>query len=353
MTSLTTAISLVAADRPHRLWSIEAARGIAALLVVLFHATILMRSPSYFSLAPLGGFFEFGFAGVDFFFVLSGFIILWAHGRAIGVRTVLRGYLYKRFIRIFPLYWFVCALILLAVTVKLTRAGVEDLEVIASLLLWPHPGAPLVAVAWTLSHELLFYAAFGAMIAYRQSGTALMAAWFIGIVWTMFLGQTNSPLGVLFHPRNLEFFVGMAAAEICRRFDSMPRPQWIAILGCAIFAAAATASSHHVGEEILLAGYALGSGLIIVGATLAEMQGNLRVPAFLIMVGRASYSIYLVHYFALSIIIKGLMYTGWLALVGPTGCFLVLVSGALGAGIVLHVWVEAPLLAMFGVRNVR
>lgn len=71
----------------NRLSSIESARGIAAFMVVLFHTTGIMNLPKYFSVMPLGGVFGFGHAGVDFFFVLSGFIILFIHYDDIGKKT--------------------------------------------------------------------------------------------------------------------------------------------------------------------------------------------------------------------------------------------------------------------------
>jgi exopolysaccharide production protein ExoZ len=55
--------------------SIELSRGIAALIVVLFHTTGIMGLDKYYAQKPVFDFWSFGHAGVDFFFVLSGFII--------------------------------------------------------------------------------------------------------------------------------------------------------------------------------------------------------------------------------------------------------------------------------------
>ena len=62
-----------------RLVGIQAARGAAALLVVFYHAGRMLSLDQYVGNDPLRGLFRFGHAGVDFFFVLSGFIIYFVH----------------------------------------------------------------------------------------------------------------------------------------------------------------------------------------------------------------------------------------------------------------------------------
>ncbi len=94
-----------------KLTLIQTGRGVAACLVVLFHATGLVESPLYWNHSVLGGAFHFGFSGVEFFFVLSGFIIYWAHARDLGRPEQLRKYAWRRFTRIYPTYWVVLALV--------------------------------------------------------------------------------------------------------------------------------------------------------------------------------------------------------------------------------------------------
>src|SRR5579864_9480491 len=97
---------------PRTLQSVRAFRGAAALLVLFFHAssvsTFFLHSDFWSWL------FFFGYSGVDFFFVLSGFIIFLTHRADIGRSERLNAYLTKRFIRIYPVYWTV-ALVLVPV----------------------------------------------------------------------------------------------------------------------------------------------------------------------------------------------------------------------------------------------
>jgi len=65
-----------------KIWGIEAARGVAACMVVFYHAARHIQQDTGASV--LWGMSQFGHAGVDFFFVLSGFIIYWVHSKDIG-----------------------------------------------------------------------------------------------------------------------------------------------------------------------------------------------------------------------------------------------------------------------------
>src|SRR4051812_32264710 len=85
--------------------SLQIYRGIAAILVVLFHAT--SYSQEKLSHPFLNNIFLFGYTGVDFFFVLSGFIIFYTHSQAISTHQPVTPYLANRLIRIYPIYWFV------------------------------------------------------------------------------------------------------------------------------------------------------------------------------------------------------------------------------------------------------
>ena len=97
-----------ASTAKHKLQGIEAARGIAAAMVVVYHAARHLDANGL-GLPWAAGLEKFGHAGVDFFFVLSGFIILFAHWEDVGVRAALPRYAERRCTRIFPLYWPVLA----------------------------------------------------------------------------------------------------------------------------------------------------------------------------------------------------------------------------------------------------
>ncbi|TXD88124.1 acyltransferase, partial [Mitsuaria sp. TWR114] len=201
-----------------KLASIEAARAIAALAVVLMHATHLMRVPQFSGHVGLGGLFDFGYAGVDFFFVLSGFIITFVHHAELGGGAArCPGYLWKRFVRVFPIYWMVLAMTagpsilarLATGRTPISELGADDLP--GTLLLWIGGGAPeYVGVAWSLQYEVLFYLSFCVLLLHLRGGLALYALWAALVVAQAF-GQLPAALPwKLGDPHCLQFLMGVA-----------------------------------------------------------------------------------------------------------------------------------------------
>src|SRR6516165_1374991 len=135
--------------------SLQACRCLAVLLVVVHHTSNgIFVLPKYFNCKPLGHLFYFGEAGVDFFLVLSGFIITYVHRRDVGRPDRLRVYAWKRLTRIYPTYWAALVpLVLVFFLVPQFGLGHErDVDsILCSMLLLPHPHhAPILGVAWTL-----------------------------------------------------------------------------------------------------------------------------------------------------------------------------------------------------------
>ena len=163
-----------------RLGSIEACRGIAAAAVVLYHAARHLNK--IYGLPSLTAVFQFGHAGVDLFFVISGFIILYVHYRDINSPARLRHYVGRRFTRVMPTYW-----VALALTVLLAAGGHAGLPSLSDLI-WSVSLAPsdhqlLLGIAWTLRYEIIFYALFCILIVNRIAGLVTMSVWLAAIIF--------------------------------------------------------------------------------------------------------------------------------------------------------------------------
>jgi peptidoglycan/LPS O-acetylase OafA/YrhL len=337
--------------------SLQGCRAAAALLVVMLHTSHgIFALPKYFHSKPLGDFFSFGGAGVDFFFVLSGFIIAHVHGGDVGKPDRLRGYLWKRCTRIYPAYWVVLLIIVPVFFVAPQFGGGHEREpgvLLCSFLLLPRPDiGPILIVAWSLCYEIFFYALFAGLIASRRWGGAVLTAWIglvaIGLV-APFGSFPGTFLGNLYH---CYFLAGMLVALALKRC-TIPMPRLVAVLGAIVFLGTGMFEVHGgpLDARERMAGYLTGSVLLLAGLIEAERRGRLRTPRWLIFLGDASYSIYLVHFCALSVVAKLAKTAALDAWVPHVLLLFALAAAAVGTGCLFHIAVERPLLRLLRPRH--
>ena len=335
-----------------KLLGLEAMRGIAALLVVLHHVAVTLALPKYMGLVIAAGILvPLGRAGVDLFFVLSGFIIYYVHHRDIGHPQRLRHYAMRRLVRIYPTYWVVLLLVVGGLFALPSLGPDFDRRprvILQSALLIPftRPGEfTIVGVAWTLSHELLFYALFGIAILSGRVGAKIFAIWLLCLVVARLLPELPPPFNFFLHVKNLEFFIGMAIARLLLA-GRMRADLGVLLAGAVGFVAVAAIERRgfdfQEAAPTLLYGIAAGVMILSLGAL--ENQRRLSVvPRPLVLLGAASYSIYLIHFTVVVGLVKAAHAAG---VTGRAGIFLVPVITALAtvAGLALHRSVERPVL---------
>jgi peptidoglycan/LPS O-acetylase OafA/YrhL len=301
-------------------------RGIAAIFVLSAHATL------FFDDRYLLGIMNEGTSGVDFFFVLSGFIIYYAHHGDIGKPNSLMVYLKKRFIRIYPIYWFytfMYVFIIFSVYLLSDKSiapyflDINDL--MKSLILYPHnlssTDSPIIAPAWSLSYEIMFYTIFGMAILIKPKYSLMIISVWVFCIFSVFLqifSTSNFIIsGFIFNPMNLEFLYGCVIASLTlnyRKFDKYGVV--ITILGALYLVVSWVNGLYHIVDfkSIKVITYGISYSLIIYGAVLMvknKGQNNnielSRVKKIFIYFGDASYSIYLIHFmplYLLSIAVK-------------------------------------------------
>lgn len=205
--------------------SLQVFRGLAALAVVLHHTSV--STNAFVQSVPAAWLRAFGMGslGVDFFFVLSGFIIMHAHMREACEPSAIKPYLARRLARIFPAYWPIglAMLGLYAVLPGLSASGGREFSYISSIALVPANLPPALSVAWTLVHELLFYAVFMLWFVSRRAFWFGLVLWATVIAMTSVSGDPTGWLRYLFSPLNVDFMLGVIAATLhgraSMRFD--------------------------------------------------------------------------------------------------------------------------------------
>lgn len=212
-----------------KLQSIQVLRGLAALLVAFYHAQAMhLQSALAAGGSPgwTGGILANGYAGVDLFFVISGFVMVWVTRTGKGGLAGTADFLFARVTRIYPLWW---AAALLATLYYLhvhtpgpaaplwqtqLQAGEGGAYLLKSFLLVPQDAFPVLSIGWTLIHELYFYAVFAVFVLLRRAW--LLLVWAAAVMVAAAMGhaahEARSFATLAAHPLTIEFILGAFAA---------------------------------------------------------------------------------------------------------------------------------------------
>ncbi|MBW4329897.1 acyltransferase [Stakelama sp. CBK3Z-3] len=350
-----------------RLNSVQCLRALAVLMVVSYHLTALFPDPAGVRRtipAPL----YFGYAGVDLFFVISGFIITHVTRRD---DVCVRQFVLKRLFRILPFYWMVTAL-LIALWVVFpeiipVRGNDTTRFFVNSLFLLPQPERPVLGVGWTLEHELQFYALIALLLLIGAKGWSarILMAIFGTAVGLHVIADTDAIAWdwKIFSLYSFQFALGIVAY----RFNALWRVNrgWpLTALAFAAFLATSIVVTPMMGFSrevdvvaqgmfglLRVIGYGVASALLLLGVInlgIDEGQWHGRLTRVIIAIGDASFMIYLTH----NLIIHALaLFTRqWknISLIAAGSPIAIIVIVALG--IAVHRFLERPLLKFFGAR---
>ena len=308
--------------RTPTLLSIQYLRGAAALAVVAMHTGWTYSG--------------IGAAGVDVFFVISGFIMVHVSQR----ETTPRLFLLARARRVVPLYW-LASLATIAVT------GLSDLpRILTSFVFWPHAGFdgrdyPVVIQGWTLNYEVFFYAVFALSLASPRRRLEAVSVGFILLVAAgRWLQPQSVAAAVYTGPLLLEFLGG---AWLCRAWQHGKLPGRLgsaSLVAVGLIAFAVQARIGPSGDWRCLT-WGLPALLLVAGALGLEASGSLmRLPGFR-MLGDASYALYLTHLLVQHPLIPVLR-----PLPLPIALPLML-SACIAVAVAVHRGIERPLARLF------
>jgi peptidoglycan/LPS O-acetylase OafA/YrhL len=309
------------------LTGIQVLRAVAALWVVVTHIDAI----------GIGSF------GVDIFFVISGFVIT-----MVGQEEAPGVFALKRLFRVVPLYWLLTlgVFCLALVTPALLKGTTRDpVELAKSLFFIPFIKSdgiaqPVLFLGWSLNYEVLFYVAFFlALLIHARRASLLVTAMILGLVvlGSIFVPATE-PFRFWTSPIMLEFVFGVGLYHMWHR-------------GLVLRFGRPVLWAGFVLLQVLIAYGGLRTGLgrqVDIGIPAALLvfwvlsgEAQAKWPAWLLMIGDASYSLYLLHPFIvlpLQRLFTHVMHgTSWQTLASP-----IWIGLAVGAALLSFRWIEAP-----------
>jgi len=292
-----------------RIYSIQAMRGIAAIMVAMGHLShrsvpISGSDPTFEAIRITTK--GLTHAGVDIFFVISGAIMFMITHRARYSTRLAESaaFLIRRVFRIYILFW-----ITLAVSVLLDPRGMptNGLDILRSVALIDMQHSHLAA--WTLVFEIRFYLVVAVLLLlFRNTlgrGFLIWAALVcVGVTGSSviegygLLAIKDGPLpkNWFYHPLMLEFVMGVAVGALVTHRIHLAPLMWT-FLGIAgiVFGCFLVSSADLVVGRIRVWAFGVPAAMLIYGLVTLEQARRLRVPLGLILIGEASYSLYLWH----------------------------------------------------------
>jgi exopolysaccharide production protein ExoZ len=332
-----------ASDRTTVLFNIQTVRALAALMVVLWHLGELTHALGWEDRT-----LSFAALGVDLFFVVSGFIMVFTTQRR---PTTGLDFLRNRIARVVPLYWMITLMVFTIAVFSpklLQNTDAELLDLIRSLLFIPYGRAdgtmrPMLFLGWSLNYEMFFYLLFAAALAIGGSRhhvrIAVMAIVAL-VAWGVLrhVDQTTV-LGFYCNIRMLEFVAGMLIAGL---WPYLPARTGLASVGLLIGSAWLIASPTLFVDEVATLHATAACSLILISALSAERAGFVVRTPLLVLLGNASYSLYLIHPMITQPIIKLWHMAGSDPMLAMIALPLAIIAAS-AAAIMLYRWVEMPL----------
>lgn len=351
-------ITNIVTDAPKKvdrqtLYSLQVMRGIAAFAVAIYHTHIILAKPVYGGKILFAPVASLGWSGVNFFFILSGFIIVYAHNGDIGRPDKATHYIWRRFSRVYPIYW-----VLLGVYVAASWVGIghpdfgwSPVNLLSSFLLIRLNSdltLPL-QVAWTLFYEIMFYAAFLTLILNRWLGIGIFALWISAIIYFSLIKGDGEP-GWHLHVWNFYFVAGAVTYFL---FKKLPNQWdiWIFVAGIGMLLVCALTDIlgprlddvQRIPWKLMV--LILPFAMILLGGVLLERHRDWKAPDLLLLLGNASYAIYLVHSPVISVLAQ--INARLLGDSLPDSIlFLAILILSVSAGVVAHLILEKPTLAL-------
>jgi exopolysaccharide production protein ExoZ len=274
-------------EKAARLDGLQLARALAALAVAYFHTHMIFSGWPRAALLPIPGLKEHGYLGVNFFFAISGYVI--SHVCDKSTFSV-REFLIKRFFRLYPVYWcIVLAVIILMLCGVIMPTSYNLASILYSMTLLPtqEGSAPFIAVTWSLEFEIeiVFYLLAALIVPFfRIWGLTVVL---FGLVYWAYVAPPETFTFHFVRTLHSDFLAGVLAYLLRKPVSIIP-PFLLIPCGLLGYYAVVVLQIPFTGS--------LGGFLLVSALANAKWRWDKWPLRWLIKIGDASYSLYLLHY---------------------------------------------------------
>jgi exopolysaccharide production protein ExoZ len=334
--------------RRKTLFTIQALRAFAAASVVVHHIlAVAVQKAGYRYQFP-----STAAAGVDLFFLISGFIMVYTHFNDFGEVGSSSAFIWRRLIRVVPLYWIattatIVLLLVIPSAFSTQRLAWDNVVPSYLLLLSREPDGSLNTIlptGWTLCYEMYFYALFALLLFLSRRMFLIVAGFVFAVGLTTYAAKFDIPAWatVATNPLLLEFYLGTLIAFLF--IQGYWLPPLLAIVGGAASIATVFLLGDPVPSDWMMRVLYWGlPAAIILSALVSLERAGLRVPRLLTALGESSYSLYLFHIFLVVAFAKMWSYTHLTETLPVYALGVVSFVGALGISHMIYLLVEKPL----------
>jgi len=294
------------------LYSVQALRATAASLVVILHAYVYLVARNLIPGVP--DLVDSGRTGVDIFFVISGFIMVYISGNNFKKPDAPKDFLIKRIIRIVPIYWLYTSLMaaLLFLVPHLFSDGKSFIlaQTIASYLFVPWENnlgliKPVLQVGWTLNYEMYFYLIFTLLLFFskkfflRSLSSILLCGFLVGLLFP----SIPSIFSIATSSLPIEFLMGCIIGTLYMRNTTFPAHISLIMLLTGLALLVSTGIFDFTGIPRAIK-WGIPSAFLVAGAIFLEANRKVHIPSIFVKLGNSSYSLYLTHIFTINAIGK-------------------------------------------------
>jgi peptidoglycan/LPS O-acetylase OafA/YrhL len=295
----------------HNITTIQLLRGVAASLVVFYHGQHYLAVRGF--IPRVEEIYNFGRSGVDVFFVLSGFIMVFITWDSFQKPRASVDFLIRRWIRIIPTYWFY-SLVMVFLLLYLPQYFSKGKEfnyahAIASFLFIPWKNSigevnPILSVGWTLNYEMYFYLVFSIVLLFRRDifigplALILLGGVAAGLVFT----PTAPVFEYMSSPLLVEFIMGCLIARLYKQGVCIGQGASLYLIGISIIVFVLGILFRPDVPRVILWG--IPAAILLAGSVFLEKTGGISLPTIFFSLGDSSYSLYLSHMFSVHLVGK-------------------------------------------------